>query len=289
MWFIYMAKNLKGNDIISFAKILIPTLGKKERLVANFIVNNYENLNVIGIIGLSKQLKVSTACITKVAKKLKCSGFYDLKKAISVNEEEHQKTELITRYEDVLEQTFLSSILALQESLTLIDMKQFKQVVSLLVNIKDNNKIVMAGCGGSGAICEDFCHKLLKIGIFSSVYRDSHLQQMSASLLEKGDIVIGVSHSGKTADIVNMLEIAKNNGATTICMTNYVNSPITFVSHHPLICSVKNHPITGENATTRIVLLNILDAIFTILAMQKKSSSQYNLLKTQNSVKNKRL
>ncbi|MBC9131757.1 SIS domain-containing protein [Frischella sp. Ac48] len=284
-----MTKNLKGNDIIIYAKILIPSLGKKERLVANFIVNNYENLKAISIIELSKQLKVSTACITKVAKKLRCSGFYDLKKAISLSEQEQQKSESITRYEDVLEQTFLNSILALQESLSLIDMKQFKQIVSLLVNIKDNNKIVMAGCGGSGAICEDFCHKLLKIGIFSIVYHDSHLQQMGASLLEKGDIVIGISHSGKTADIVNMLEIAQNNGATTICMTNYVNSPITFVSDHPLICSVKNHPITGENATTRIVLLNILDAIFTILAMQKNSSTQNNLLKTQNAVKNKRL
>ncbi|TCL03213.1 SIS domain-containing protein [Sodalis ligni] len=289
-----MHQSLKGREIILYAKTLAPTLGKKERSIAHFIENNPDVISTMRINEVSKFLKVSIASITKVSKKLGCSGFHELKNSISEisasdQDSLQQDFHISSRYEDILERTFLNSILALQESLTLINSEVFNQVALLLINFNENNKIILAGCGGSRSICDDFHHKLLKIGIFSNVYYDSHMQQMSASLMKPGDILFAVSHSGKTADVINMLKTARENGADTVSITNYFNSPVTQVSDYAIISSVKNNPITGENASTRIVHLNILDALFTILANERGQKSQDSLQKTRDSVQSKRI
>lgn len=289
-----MQQTLKGREILIYAKTLAPTLGKKERTIAHFIENNPDVISSMRINDVSTFLKVSVASITKVSKKLGCHGFHELKHSISqINhlEEESLQPEVYDpeRYEDVLERTVMNSILALQESLTLINSEVFNKVAQLLINFNDKNKLILTGCGGSSALCYDFHHKLLKIGIFSNVYYDSHMQQMSASLMQPGDIAIGISHSGKTSDVFHMLKKARENGASTVSITNYLNSPVTLVSDHAIVSSVKNNPITGENASTRIVHLNILDALFTILANERGQKSQANLHKTRDSVLAKRV
>jgi len=290
-----MHNRLKGNEIFLLARTLAPELGKKERAIARFIDDNPETLATMCITDIARFLNVSVSSITKVSKKLGFTGFHDLKMSISNSESTHESLIEIPVIPDadlytnkVLESTFYNSILALQESLKVIDSAVIKTVASLFINRQPDAKIIIAGCGGSGAICDDFNHKLLKIGIFSYVFSDSHKQLMTASLMKPGDIILTVSHSGQTTDIINMVKEANKQGATSICLTNYPNSPLSHIAEYSIISSVKNNPITGENATTRIVHLNILDAIFTIIASKTSEQSQTSLHNTRNAVASKR-
>lgn len=287
-------QKLHGNEIVLLARTLAPSLGKKERAIARFIENNPDSLSSMCITDMSRFLKVSVSSITKVSKKLGFTGFHELKNnmGIVVNKDEdyfHSFPAEGDNSRTILEESFLSAILALQDSLATVNMEVFNNVADLLVGLEGDKKLILAGCGGSGAICEDFHHKLLKIGIFSNVYQDSHLQQMAASLTKPGDILLGVSHSGKTTDIINMMKTAKDNQAQTICLTNYLNSPLSHLADYAIVSAVRNNPITGENASTRIVHLTILDALFTVVANKRSQLSQASLQKTRNSVLSKRV
>lgn len=289
-----MHQKLFGKDIILYARTIAPTLAKKERLVVSFIENSTNDILKMNISDIANFLKVSEACITKVAKKMGFKGFHELKRQLILCdyvEDYHfiQNSKQAANYKEILENTFLNSILSIQEALSVLDLESFNKAAEVLSNFTKNNKLVMAGCGGSSVICQDFHHKLLKIGIFSNSYFDSHLQLMSASLLGKGDIALGISHSGKTQDVINMLALAKENGASTICITGVLNSPITKIANISIITPVKNNPITGENGATRIVHLNIIDALFVILANRKNNESKINLQKTQAAVLFKRV
>ncbi|MDE1185409.1 MAG: SIS domain-containing protein [Pantoea sp.] len=290
-----MHNRLQGHEIFLLARTLAPELGKKERAIARFIDDNPDTLATMNISDIASYLNVSVASITKVSKKLGFTGFHDLKMSIGKTDAKPGElieipvipdSELYTN--KVIESTFFNSILALQESLQAIDSAVIKTVASLFINRNEDAKIIIAGCGGSGSVCDDFNHKLLKIGIFSYVFSDSHKQLMSASLMQPGDILLVISHSGQTTDIINMVSAANDKGAETICLTNYPNSPLSHIARHAIISSVKNNPITGENATTRIVHLNILDAIFTIIASKTSEQSQSSLLNTRNAVAAKR-
>ncbi|WP_033790786.1 SIS domain-containing protein [Pantoea septica] len=290
-----MHNRLKGNEIFLLARTLAPELGKKERSIARFIDDNPQSLSKMCITDIAKYLNVSVSSITKVSKKLGFTGFHDLKANIAKQVNSPQDAldipvipETESYVEKVIESTFLNSILALQDSLSVINSTVIKTVAYLIINKAENTRIFIAGCGGSESICSDFNHKLLKIGIFSTVFSDSHKQLMTASLMGPGDILLAISHSGQTTDIIQMVKFANESGAETICLTNYPNSPLSLTAKHSIISSVKNNPITGENATTRIVHLNILDAIFTIVASKTSERSQASLINTRNAVVSKR-
>ncbi|EAA6246590.1 SIS domain-containing protein [Salmonella enterica subsp. salamae] len=290
-----MHSRLNGNEVFLLAKTLAPELGKKERAIARFIHDNPQTLSNMSITDIAHYLKVSVSSITKVSKKLGFIGFHDLKLSISNNINNYENTVDIPVIPDsegfiekIFESTLLNSILALQEALNVIDCTIIKSVAWLFINKNAEAKIFIAGCGGSASICDDFNHKLLKIGIFSTVFSDSHKQLMSASLMRPGDILLAVSHSGQTSDLIQMVNIANERGAETICLTNYPNSPLSLICRYSIISAVKNNPITGENATTRIVHLNILDAIFTIIASKTSEIAKNSLLSTRNAVISKR-
>jgi RpiR family transcriptional regulator, repressor of rpiB and als operon len=287
------SNKLEGKEVILYARSIAPSLGKKEKLIVNFISNQYQELAKMTISELAAHLNVSDSSITKVCKKLKCDGFYELKHAIAdylrngetaINDEMQEEFDYEDGNETILEKVFFNSIVALQDTLAVINRQELSKAVSVLNGIQSKGKLVLVGNGGSGILCEDFQHKLLKIGIFAIFYRDSHMQLMGSSLLKKGDVVLGVSHSGTSKDVINIFKLAQENEATTICVTNHVKSPVTEFSNIILHSSARNSPITGENAAARIAQLNILDVLFTILSLNQQNLSYENLLKTKESV-----
>ncbi|QXE02330.1 SIS domain-containing protein [Terribacillus sp. DMT04] len=291
------ADKLKGKEIILYARSLSPSLSKKEKRIANFISNQYQELTNMTISNLAKHLQVSESSITKVCKKLRCEGFYELKHAIteyvangeeSISDELHEDFIHTDDNDNILEKVFLYSMIALQDTLAVINRSALSKAIAALQSLKGESKLILVGNGGSGILCEDFQHKLLKIGIFSVLYRDSHMQLMGASLAKQGDVVVGVSHSGTSTDVINIFKAAQENGAMTICVTNHVMSPVTEFSDVVLHSSARNSPITGENAAARIAQLNILDVLFTALSLHRQNLSYKNLLKTQESVSSHR-
>lgn len=289
--------HLDGKEIILYARSIAPSLGKKEKLIVSFISNKYQELSRMTISSLARYLNVSEASITKVCKKLKCEGFYELKHAIADYMSRDETSMIDEEQEDflpedddqtILEKVFIHSIIALQDTLSIINREELSKAADVLKHITPDRKIILVGSGGSGILCEDFQHKLLKIGIIATMHRDSNMQLMSASLVQSGDIVLGISHSGTTKDVVEALKLAKEKGATTICVTNHAISPITEIADIKLHSSARNSPLTGENAAARIAQLNILDVLFTILALHQNNLSYDNLLKTRSSVKSRR-
>jgi RpiR family transcriptional regulator, repressor of rpiB and als operon len=284
---------IEGKEVVLYARSIAPSLGKKEKRIVNFISNQYQELAKMTISDLASHLDVSESTITKVCKKLKCEGFYELKRAItdylingdtSIRDEMQEDFDYSDDNQTILEKVFFNSIVGLQDTLAVMNRQELSNAISALKNIPPNGKLVLVGVGGSGILCEDFQHKLLKIGIFSILFRDSHMQLMSASLLKKGDVVLGVSHSGTSKDVINIFKLAREKDATTICITNHVKSPVTEFSTIVLHSSARNSPITGENAAARIAQLNILDVLFTILSLNQQQLSYENLLKTKESV-----
>lgn len=290
-------KPLSGKECILYARSISPSLGNKERRVTQFISNNYQELAKSTISEVALHLNVSEATITKVCKKIKCKGFYELKRAIELyvnGQKEDDQSDLHSEFtledsnEVILEKVLINAIVAVQDTLDIVDYAAFDKVAEIFRNKPEDSKIFLVGNGGSAILCEDFQHKLLKIGIFAHVYKDTHMQFMFTSLVQKGDIVLGISHTGATKNIVQILKLAKLQGARTISLTNYMNSPITEVSEVSLVSTAKNDPITGENAAARIVQLSILDALYTSLALKDSGESYKKLTLTSDAVKHYR-
>ncbi|MEM4204843.1 MAG: hypothetical protein QXS54_12315, partial [Candidatus Methanomethylicaceae archaeon] len=88
---------------------------------------------------------------------------------------------------------------------------------------------------------------------------------------------------------VEAFSFAQKRGATTIAVTNTASSPLAKYSDILLCAVAQGSPITGESAAARIVELNILDALFVLVAQANYEQSLAKLELTINSVTSHRI
>lgn len=230
---------------------------------------------------VAESLNVSEALIVKVAKLLGFTGFRDLRSQITNSFSQHSvdRFELSSRdtVQDLVNKVFNISLQTITEGRAILDSEVIQAAAKCFFNAKNRD---LYAAGGSNTICDDIAHKFLRIGIRCNVYRDIHLMMMSASLLSEDDVILVVSHSGKTTDLLKVVSEARKNGAKIICITHSDISPIANLSDFVICTPAPDTPLLGKNASARILQLILVDAFFVSVAQQNIAQSELNLEKT---------
>ena len=128
-------------------------------------------------------------------------------------------------------------------------------------------RIEFYGVGNSGIVAEDAQHKFFRLGVHAVAHRDVHMQVMSAGLLTRGDVVVAVSNSGRTRELMDATEIARARGATVVVITGS-GSPLAAQADIHLAA---DHPESYDRyspMTSRLLHLNIIDVLATCLALR---------------------
>ena len=97
--------------------------------------------------------------------------------------------------------------------------------------------------------------------------------------VRKGDVVVGISHSGETKDTIETMRIAKENGAVTIVITSFKDSPITKYADYILnvYSDEQNYPM--EAVSARMAHICLLDALMIALTVRHYNESTDHLKK----------
>lgn len=270
-------------------RMMLPDLSPSEARITGFLMNRaFDDSLPLKLV--AEETGTSEAMVVKTAKRLGFEGFRDLRAALveykrlpTVNL--HHELELDDTAETIVKKVFHTAIQALQETLAILDMDAFQRAADL---IQGARQLDFYGIGGSAQIARDVAHKFLRIGIRASVFDDTHMMAMSASLLGAGDVVVAYSHSGRSAAVLDAVQLAKQGGASVIAVSNYDSAPLADIADVVLCSTAQGSPLTGENAAARIAQLNIMDAVFVAVAQKSYADAERNLARTMNAVKAKR-
>ena len=82
-----------------------------------------------------------------------------------------------------------------------------------------------------------------------------------------------ISYSGETRDTVDAAEIAKEAGATTICITNFPRSSLARLCDVSLVTSSTKMRWLEEAVTVRIAQLALLDALCAAICRKQEMES----------------
>ena len=164
---------------------------------------------------VAEALAVSEAMIVKVSKLLGFSGFRNLRSAL---EDYFSQSEQVLPSElafdeapqDVVNKVFNITLRTIMEGQSIVNVDEIHTVPPAF-SIRPDSGICTVP-EGSNAICADVQHKFLRIGVRCQAYPDAHIMMMSASLLQEGDVVLVVTHSGRTSDVKAAVELAKRTG-----------------------------------------------------------------------------
>lgn len=127
------------------------------------------------------------------------------------------------------------------ESVKQVDIEQADRLIDFLIDARSNNrKIMITGVGRSGLVGRAFAMRLMHLNF------DVHvIGETVTPPLEKDDVLLAISGSGKTDVIVTTAKNAKDIGARTVVLTSYPTSPLAVAADHSVI--IRGRTKIGEN------------------------------------------
>lgn len=261
---------------------------KTEQRVATYIRENQEKIIYETITDVAEKTNASEASIIRLCRKLGYKGFQELKISIAKDfvkpiEKINERISEDDTAESILSKSFQGAIDALEATKNVVSVEGFERAAEAIVNV---DKLYVFGLGSSASVAKDIAHKFLRCGINSYASTDNHHQMIAATVVKSGDVVIGVSHSGNSRDIVEAMGYAKENGATTISITNNARSPITKknVSDINLFTSSPETKFRIYGLTSRMAQLAIADALFIYVSVKKGDEAIKNFEKVDESL-----
>lgn len=286
---------LTSGKILDTIGALHNSLTKTEKKIATTILSSPDLFSQYSLSELAKSLDVGEATFIRFCRTLGFKGFTDFKLELAI--------ELATRekqYSDLLDtdispedstqhiasklQSAMNNVIA--ETVNLLDFNELEKVVQTMIKA---NRIFLFGVGSSGITAEDAKNKFMRIGLQVDSSSNNHFMYMQAALMKAGDVVIGISHSGYSKEVIHSLDIARQNGATTVAITHNLRSPVTEVSDYVIINGNRQGQLQGDSIGTKIAQLFVLDLIYTMIVQSGEEQAVKTKQKTVNVILEQRV
>lgn len=283
-----------GQNVLLKIRDIQEGLTPVEKRIADYINENAAEIPRLSIKELAVRSGTSDASVLRFCKTVGFSGYRDFIVSISASLSMFEE-DSVNQYTDIRPgddlQTIISNISlnnckSIEDTMKVIDRAQIEKAVNLL---RKSDKIDFYGIGASGLVCMDAQQKFMRINKSCHAYTDSHAQLTAAALLKKGDTAVLISNSGKTAEILDALEVAKESGSSVIAITR--NSRSILAEKADVILNISTPEITIRSGAmgSRIAMLNVIDILFAGVASADYQNVRKYLIKTHNvlSVKQK--
>ena len=265
---------------------MLDRLTPVEKRIANTILKKYTEIINTPIDELARMCNTSKASVVRLCKTLGYSGYKQLCVAISVDEaissNERNNISDITpgdSVEIIANNTCKNHIKTLQDCLAITDIEAMEKAVDYMVKAK---RVDFYGVGSSGLVALDAQNKFLRINKTSMSALDPHLQMLYSSTLTKDDVVVLISYTGETKDILNTLNIVKELGVTSIAITRYGGNSLSENADIALT-TISNETFMRSGAmTSRIGQLYLIDVLYTSVASKMYDEVKEHLRLTAN-------
>lgn len=100
-------------------------------------------------------------------------------------------------------------------------------------------------------------------------------------------MIIAISLTGSTKDIIDAVETSKDNGASIIAITNYTESPLSKFADIVLLTSAKENPLDSGSLVSKISQLFVIDLLCTGITMRNYEDAKKTKEKIAQTISNK--
>jgi len=162
-------------------------------------------------------------------------------------------------------QTEAAAILAL---IPRVD-ERFDRAIEMLHACR--GRVILTGMGKSGIICRKIAATLTSTGTASQFLHPAEAVHGDLGVIQGDDVVIAVSSSGETAEVLRLLETIRRVGAKLIAITGVPASTLAEAADVSLDCSVTEEacPLNLAPTASTTAALAIGDALAMTLLVSK--------------------
>lgn len=263
--------------ITSQIKRLYCNLTSAERKVATYVIESPQEITGLTVHQLAEKCDVAASAVIRFCKSIELRGFSELKielaKELGSQKDEKKRTvpnvEHESGTEGVVRKVFSAGMHTLQDTLDMLDFSKIKQMSEVLVRAKH---IFLFGIGTSSTVVTDAQYRLSQLGLWATACTDILLMGVTAANLEEGDVILAISHSGRTKAVVDAVRLAKKKGATVIAITSFKDSILYQESDVAATVFADEVTYPVEAVSARVAHICLIDSLAMLLATHNYDS-----------------
>ena len=268
-------------DLMKLIQIKFPRLSKGQKLIADFILKNYDKAAFMTAAKLGDSVGVSESTVVRFAIELGFSGYPKLQKALQELIKNKltsvQRLELSNDYaceENVLRGVLKSDIENLRATLEKINLENFNSVIDEIFKAKT---VYIVGLRSSSAIAEflGFYLRLIIKDVRVVAHNISNIFEQMINC-DEGDLVIGIGFPRNALRTINGLEFAKERKAKVVAITDSNVSPLATVADYALIAQ-SNMASFVDSLVAPLSVINALIVAVGVREKDKITSTFYEL------------
>lgn len=239
------------------------TLTKSGTIIADYLTKHAEEAQFLSISSLAKECNMAEATIYRFCKQLGFEGYNEMKIALAqanVTPTPFSSYSLDSAINtpSLCDNVYASFMAAINSTIAVLDSDAIDEAALLLQRA---TSVYCLGQGGSMVLANDIW---IRFATISNKFRncgDSHTQLIAASLMGAGDVILFVSYSGATHDMIQTLTVARKAGAKIILITHYPDAPGAALADVVLVCGGMETPLDCGSIPVKVAALFVAETL----------------------------
>jgi len=263
-------------------------LSPVEKRVADTILSDVGGAAQMGIAELAARAGVSVAAISRFAKAVGCGNVRELRvrlaEAGAVGKrfmDEPDSRPVSALYAQIctdIEATLRRNLVGLEEPL----------VQAAAAAISTARMVHAFGMGGASTVLATECqNRLMRLGRPANACNDALMMKMVAATLSKEDVVLALSISGLTTELIDAVETARSYGARVVAITR-ANTPLAERADWLLPIVIDQAEFVFKPSASRYALLLAIDILATTVGLLHSAETRERLRRINLALENVR-
>lgn len=260
-----------AKDILSDIRSSMPTFSKGQRRIANYILNSYDKAAFMTASKLGQKVDVSESTVVRFATELGYEGYPAMQRALQ--EMVRNKLTALQRIEvsndrmanqDILSMVMHADAENIRLTLDGLNREDFDRAVEAIIGAR---RVYLVGVRSASAL-SDFLGFYLNMTMENVVVvRVNSFSELFEQIIHIGkeDVLLGISFPRYSKRTVKSMRYAKDQGATTIAITDSETSPLAELADHTL--TAKSDMISFVDSL--VAPLSLVNALIVAVSRRK--------------------
>ena len=222
-----------------------------QQKLGEFVLNDPARVLYLTITELARESGTSEASVTRLCRTLGCKGYNEFKMALALDIQQGLPER---QAGDAIDNVVDESVQALQDTAKLLD-RALHQAQSVQIY----------GVAASAILGEYLHYKLLRLGKPAQLFSDMHRAAMNATTLSKETLVVAISSSGSTRDLLHVVKLARKRGVKVLALSNTPRSPLASLSDLQLVAAKPEGPLSAGALNAKVGVMLLVELLTTSL------------------------
>ena len=234
-------------------------LTRSGHAVADYLLQHADEAQYLSISSLARECNVAEATVFRCCRALGFDGYHEMRIALAQANatgtmSSQRELQPGASTETLFEHASARLFTAINGTQNALSAEAVDEAARML---REAKQVFCFGQGGSMLLANDICARFASLSTKFRTSGDSHLQLLTASLMNEADVVLFVSYSGATRDMMETLRTAKAAGAKIILLTHYEDSPGASLADVVLRCGAQESPLDSGSIPIKVAVLYV--------------------------------